>query len=92
MADTTNVTIPDAAEYECPYNGRLYLDTVTGLSSVTVTRIQYARCGERGWLCHRCREDRADARMQRIGVQVEASAAAMIGELAALLEFINSQT
>ncbi len=39
-------------EHVCPYGG-------------THLRVG-GPCGEDGWLCHRCREDRADARVARL--------------------------
>lgn len=47
-------------KHECPYGGASSFHLREG--AVSVGRL----CGEHGWLCDRCKEDRADKRNERL--------------------------
>lgn len=57
-----------STEHECPYGAtheRVIL-VRTGESPGIERSWQVIQCGQAGWLCNRCREDRADARIEAL--------------------------
>jgi hypothetical protein len=57
--------------HDCPYEG--------------VSENRALLCGKRGFLCDRCKEDRADERCQEISIYIEAAIKSLREEAEALV-------
>ena len=55
--------VPRPAKHECPYGGERF----TSPGAAPVASIKWiTRCGETGWLCERCQQDKLDARTEKL--------------------------